>query len=78
MRDVCGAVHHGAVVRADGDVRRAVPQVDPENKPSREELKEEVLAVAKGLRGLGGFNLVRSVSIGRDCRADVGVSFGDP
>ncbi|CAM9893026.1 unnamed protein product [Sphacelaria rigidula] len=31
---------------------------DPDNKPTREELKEEVLNVAKGLRGLGGFNLV--------------------
>lgn len=33
-------------------------QMDPENKPTREELKEEVLKVSKGLVGLGGFNLV--------------------
>ncbi|CAN0096729.1 unnamed protein product [Discosporangium mesarthrocarpum] len=33
-------------------------EVDPESKPTREELKEEVIKVAKGLRGLGGFNLV--------------------
>lgn len=32
--------------------------MDPENKPTREELKDEVLNVAKGLAGLGGFNLV--------------------
>ncbi|CAM9938093.1 unnamed protein product, partial [Laminaria digitata] len=32
--------------------------MDPENKPTREELKEEVLKVSKGLAGLGGFNLV--------------------
>lgn len=32
--------------------------MDPDNKPTREELKEEVLGIAKGLRGLGGFNLV--------------------
>lgn len=32
--------------------------MDPENKPTREELKEEVLKVSKGLVGLGGFNLV--------------------
>lgn len=35
-----------------------VAQMDPENKPTREELKEEVLKVSKGLVGLGGFNLV--------------------
>lgn len=33
-------------------------QMDPENKPTRDELKEEVLKVSKGLVGLGGFNLV--------------------
>lgn len=33
-------------------------QMDPENKPTREELKEEVLKVSKGLASLGGFNLV--------------------
>lgn len=32
--------------------------MDPENKPTRDELKEEVLKVSKGLVGLGGFNLV--------------------
>ena len=32
--------------------------MDPDNKPSREELKEEVLNVSKGLAGLPGFNLV--------------------
>ena len=32
--------------------------MDPENKPTREELKEEVLKVSKGLTGLGGFNPV--------------------
>lgn len=32
--------------------------MDPENKPTREELKEEVLKVSKGLVGLAGFNLV--------------------
>eukprot|EP00904_Undaria_pinnatifida_P010858 jgi/Undpi1/6902/HiC_scaffold_21.g09377.m1 len=32
--------------------------MDPENKPTRDELKEEVLKVSKGLAGLGGFNLV--------------------
>eukprot|EP00903_Cladosiphon_okamuranus_P012770 g11938.t1 len=32
--------------------------MDPENKPTREELKEEVLNISKGLVGLGGFNLV--------------------
>lgn len=37
-----------------------VVQMDPENKPTREELKEEVLKVSKGLVGLGGFNLVSS------------------
>ena len=35
-----------------------VLQMDPDNKPTREELKEEVLKVSKGLVGLGGFNLV--------------------
>lgn len=35
-----------------------VLQMDPENKPTRDELKEEVLKVSKGLVGLGGFNLV--------------------
>lgn len=34
--------------------------MDPDNKPTREELKDEVLKVAKGLVGLGGFNLVRA------------------
>jgi magnesium chelatase subunit D len=33
-------------------------EVDPENKPTRDELKEEVLNCAKGLRGIGGFNCV--------------------
>lgn len=37
---------------------RARNQADPENKPTRDELKDEVLKVAKALRGLGGFNLV--------------------
>ncbi|CAM9346134.1 unnamed protein product [Ectocarpus fasciculatus] len=32
--------------------------MDPENKPTREELKDEVIKVSKGLVGLGGFNLV--------------------
>ncbi|CAM9617584.1 unnamed protein product [Hapterophycus canaliculatus] len=32
--------------------------MDPDNKPTREELKDEVLKVSKGLVGLGGFNLV--------------------
>lgn len=40
--------------------------MDPENKPTREELKEEVLKVSKGLTGLGGFNLV---STERPCDA---------
>lgn len=40
-------------------------QMDPENKPTRDELKEEVLKVSKGLAGLGGFNLV-SVERRRD------------
>lgn len=37
-----------------------VMQMDPDNKPTREELKDEVLKVSKGLVGLGGFNLVSS------------------
>lgn len=37
-------------------------QMDPDNKPTREELKDEVIKVSKGLVGLGGFNLVRIVS----------------
>lgn len=41
-------------------VVRCPGQMDPENKPTREELKEEVLKVSKGLAGLGGFNLVRT------------------
>ncbi|CAM9318606.1 unnamed protein product [Ectocarpus sp. 4 AP-2014] len=32
--------------------------MDPDNKPTREELKDEVIKVSKGLVGLGGFNLV--------------------
>lgn len=44
----------------------AFRQMDPENKPTRDELKEEVLKVAKGLAGLGGFNLV---SVERRCDA---------
>ncbi len=37
-------------------------QMDPDNKPTREELKEEVLKVSKGLIGLPGFNLVSAGS----------------
>lgn len=37
-------------------------QMDPDNKPTREELKDEVIKVSKGLVGLGGFNLVSVVS----------------
>ncbi|CAM9627992.1 unnamed protein product [Chrysoparadoxa australica] len=33
-------------------------EVDPDNKPTRDELKEEVLATAKQLRACPGFNLV--------------------
>lgn len=43
--------------------------MDPENKPTREELKEEVLKVSKGLVGLGGFNLVSArISYARSMR----------
>lgn len=46
--------------------------MDPDNKPTREDLKEEVLKVSKGLVGLGGFNLVSSCRNGN--YSDVGHS----